>query len=340
MAGKADSLKEQILRDYRQLVAEREKAALRVTTREEIAQGERDRDAVQAASALTVESIVKGLADLQLTFDRAMDGLANTLLSEASRLELMRRAIEVQARHLEELEQIEVAANALDILVQEQGEQARAFEERSAQQRATFAQEVADQRQAWARAQEEHDKAAVEYAESLRKERDQAEADYEYELERKRKIEMDKYEEEKRTQEREIGEAETDKRKQWSERERVLAERAKELEGHRAKIAAFPQEREGATAEARDKAFAIASREAEVDAGLFRKEVEANVRVRELKIQALESTIDRQAAQIESLSAELNAALVRAQDLASKAVASASVDEMALARQAKGPGRA
>jgi hypothetical protein len=327
MAKRTESIRDQILRDFRQLLKAWEEAASRIRTKEELAEKAKDKEVVQTASQLTVKGIVQSLADLQLTFDGEVQTLANTLIGEASKLEQVRQAIEIETNHLQELEQIEVAANALDILAQEQREKAQATEERTTQQRTALDQGIAAKREAWKQEQEEYKTAVAEYEESLHRERSTAEADYAYERERKKKIELDTYEAKVRKQEREIAETEAQKQDDWTEREKIMAERSQELEEYKAQIVAFPQELESAIVKARDAAFKAARQEAAVQADLFKREVEANVAVRELKIRTQESTTARQEEQIEALSAELKEALERAQDLASKAVAGRAIDK-------------
>jgi hypothetical protein len=322
MAQKTD--KDQILQDFQRLLAERQELASQITTREEAAQREKDKEVVSVASHFTAESIVKGLADLQLAFDRTIEEAANTLLAEASKLEQTRRAIEIETRHLNELSNITVAANALDILIQEGKDKAWTFEEWATQQREDLAQEVAAKRQAWQKEQEDHQSAVSEYEESLHKERELDEADFGYKTERQRKIEMDEYKATRRAREREIAETEREKQKQWSEREKAIAERSQERQEYRARVEAFSQELTGATPKARESAMQAASDEAQVKTDLFKKEIEANKRVRELEIQALEATVARQAEQVAALSAQLQEAVQRAQDLAARAISGAA----------------
>ena len=319
MADTGNLTPEQILRAFRQLLAERSKLP-RVVTREQVAERGRDDEAVSLASALTVESIVKGMADLQLAFDGTAEGLADTLVSEAAKLAQVRRAIEFEQSHLEELGHVEIAANALDILVQEKTAEAVAYEEHSTRQRETFNQEVTAQRAAWGRERQEHERAVAEYEASMQKKRSLDEADFAYDLERKRRLEADKFEVEKRKKELAIVEAEADREQQWSERQEAIASHQEEFEAYRAQVEAYPQELEKAVEKARDAAFQAATDEARVKTALFKEGAKANQSVRELNIQVLERTIAAQAEQIETLSAELAQAMAQAQALASKAI--------------------
>ena len=311
------------VQDFQKLLAERQKQP-RIITKEEFAERERARDVVQLASTFTVEDIVKGLADLQLTFDRTIDELANTLISEASKLEQVRRAIEIETDHLQELTQIEIAARALDILVQQQQDKARAFETQSAQQLAALEQEIADQREAWQREAHEHELAVAAYEESLDKARSQDEADYAYALERERRAAADKLSTERRRKEQSMAQAEQEKQAQWTQREQVLESHRKELETYQSLVETYSGKLEEAMAQAREEAFQQATQEAQIQTDLLEKEIAANRQVRELKIQTLQETIAGQREQIQVISAELSERQRQAQDLASQAVGGTS----------------
>jgi hypothetical protein len=311
---------DQITRAFQQLLAARKKLAARITTKEETAQTAKEQQVVSAASALTVERIVKDLADLQLAYDRDTEALANTLLAETSKLTQVQQAIEVETRHLQELADIELAANALDILAQTQQAEENAFEERSAQQRDSLTQQIATQRDAWQKEQAAHEQQVAEYEAALLQERSQAEANFQYDLERKRTIELDKFETKKRTQEREMTEMERVKSQDWTERERAMAERQEQLEDYRAQAEGLSQKLAGAIETAREQAMQAAAQDAQVKSDLYRKEIQANQQVRELKIQSLNETIARQAEQLDALSAELKDALKQMQALASQAI--------------------
>jgi hypothetical protein len=318
MPQEANAAPKQI-QDFQRLLAERQKQS-RIVTKEESAGRESDIEIVKSASTFTVADIVKGLADLQLSFDRTIDGLANTLIAEASKLGQMRRAIEIETDHLQELAQIEVAARALDVLEQEQQHEVGAFEEQSSQQLAALEQEIADQREAWQREAREHELAVAAHEEDLSKTRSQAEADYAYDLERKRRIEADKLSAERRKQELDIAQADREKQAQWALREQVLEGHRKELETYRSLVDTYPAKLEQAMDQAREEAFQQASLEAQIQTDLLEKESAANRQVRELKIQTLQETIARQREQIQAISAELSERQRRAQDLASQAI--------------------
>ena len=326
---------EQSLRGFRQLLADRQKQST-IVTKEEAARRARDQETVKLASTYTVSGIVKGLADLQLTFDAAIDELADTLTSEASKLEQIRQAIEVETGHLQELSHIEAAAAALDVLTQEQAETASALEAQSAEQLAALEHEMAAHRQAWQQEAKEHELESAAYEETLHSERTQAEADFAYKLERKRQVELDEFEAEKRTKEREIATMEREKQKEWAARAQAMETCREELDAYKVQVETFTQKLDEATQRARDEALQAVAQEAQLKTDLLEKEIEANARVRELQIEALEETVARQVEQIQAISAELGERLKQAQDLASQAISSSSGVSANPATQAQG----
>ena len=114
--------KQHILEAFQQLFEARKPFPSRMAIREEVAEKARDKRVVETVSTYTVESVVKGLAELQLHFGTDIDGLAARLSTEIRKLEDVRRAIEVETRHFEELRHIKIAAEALNILTQEHQE--------------------------------------------------------------------------------------------------------------------------------------------------------------------------------------------------------------------------
>jgi hypothetical protein len=314
------SNKDQILKAFQQLLLERKSVTSKIATKQEAAERKEDKEVVETASSYTVENIVKGLADLQLNFGSAIDSLVEQLAVEAPKLQELRRAIRVETQHLEELRNTRIAADALDILIQEHQEKTKVFEENSQQERQTLDREIAEKKQVWQKELEEFEIALKEDQKVVKKERKQKETDYQYELERKRKIEADEYTNRKATLEQQIAEEDTKNGEVWAEREKVLAQQQETLAKYRKLVESFPQELEKATQKAREDAISEVYEEAKVQAELFEKEVDANKEVYELQIASLKETIEQQTRQIEHLSTQLQTALQQAQTLAAKAV--------------------
>ena len=315
--------KAQILQQFKQLLAESKLVEAPISIKQKQLQVEADQKILEATSAYTVESIVKGLADLQLDFNSRVDDISGKLSTEVNKLTELRHAIRVATQRLDELQKIRIAAEALNILIQENEHQSAAFEKESGQKRQDLENEIANARAGWKKELVEFESVNKERQERLKKERKKNEADYKYDVERKRKIEADKHEDQKRLLERRLAEESERRESDWAEREKMLAARQAELEQNQALAAKYAQELNEAVQNAQAEATQDAQEKAAFAAELFEKEVAANREVYELQIKSLEESIEKQAKQIEDLNAQLQAAVKQSQELAFKTVARA-----------------
>lgn len=316
--------KTKILEAFQRLLAEKQKIDSKVATKEEEAEKEKNKKTLELASTYTVDSIVKGLADLQLEFGSIITGLSSKLTAETTKLDELKKAIVIENQHLQELQQVRVVADALHILTQEHQEKLRTIEENATNQRENLDKEITETRKNWQKEQEEFTTTIREQTELLTAERQRQEADYQYELERNRKIKTDEYEEFSRKLERELQQSNQEKEKDWTEREQIFTANQALFEENRKKVEAFPAEMDEATKKAYGEGISEVNQEAKVKSDLFEKEWEASKQSYELKIQALEQKIQRQTEQITELTNQLQNALRQAQDLAMRAFESSS----------------
>lgn len=316
----ANDNKSQILKAFQQLLDNRKNASQLIETKEETAERQKDKEVVDKASNYTVESIVKGLADSQLDFGNTIDSVTEKLTKELTKLTELQHAILVTTHQVEELQNIRVAADALDILQQENQEKLKDFEEESTKTYQLLEIETNEKHLAWEKEQQEYDRLLAEKQATLEKDRKREEEDYKYEIERQRKVEANQYEERKRKLERDLAEKGKEKDKVWQERERVLAENQPKFEEYKAKVATMPDELEKAVKKAREEAIKETYEAEQVKANLLEKEVAASSEVYDLKIKSLEKTIEQQVSQLTQLTEQLQAGMKQAQELAMKAV--------------------
>ncbi|MBD2353486.1 hypothetical protein H6G41_02420 [Tolypothrix sp. FACHB-123] len=311
--------KQQIVQAFQQILAERKKLDLKIATKQEEAEKAKNQEILAAASTYTVDSIVKGLADLQLEFGSIVTSLSEKLAKETAKLDELNRAIEIETQHLQELQQIRIVADALDILNQEHQEKLKFLEQEISSKREALEKEITIRRKEWQKEQAEYEEALQAYNELIAKQRNTEAEEYQYKLETTRKLTTDAYEARKRNLEREIQESTQQKEKNWTEREKVLNVNQSLFAENQKKIAAFPTELEEAIKKAREEAIKETNQKAKVEADLFEKEWESSKQSYELKIQSLEETIKKQTEQIEGITTQLQTALKQAQDLAMRA---------------------
>lgn len=307
--------KEEVMRSFESLLAERKTLMGKITTKEETAKKEENKELVAIASNYTPNSIVTGLAELQLSFGNSVESLAMQLQSELTKFEELKAAIKVEKETLKNVKDTKIAADALHILTQEQTVQDKTFEKNSALQYKKLEEEISEQNYAWEKEQREFDLSVKEYGENLTKEREKELADYEYELERTYKIEADEFADTKKYLERDLNTKDKEKNKDWSNRQKVLDENQEKLQEFKQRVDNFDEEVKTASNKAREGAIKEASRKTKVVAELRAKEVEGSKRVYEMQIQSLEATIEKNKEQIEKLSAELKEALTQVQGL-------------------------
>jgi len=317
--GTVKDSKAKILQSFQQILADKKKIASKVATKEEEAEKAKNKQLLEVAATYTIDSIVKGLADLQLDFGSIINGVTEKLGTESSKLEELKRALEIETQRLQELQQIRIVADALHILTQEHQEKLTALEQNAANQREILEKDTTQKRKAWQKEQQDFDVFIAEQTALITKERQREAADYEYELERNRKVETDEYEEFKRKLERELQESTREKEKKWVEREKYLVDNQTQFEENQKKAAGFEEELKQAYIKAKEEGIQEVTREAKVKADLFEKEWESAKQGYELKVQSLEQTITRQTEQIADLSAQLQATMTQAQELAMKA---------------------
>lgn len=312
--------RDEILKAFGPLLRNFEAQVAVVATKAEAAQEAADREIVGRAAGYTVESIVKGLAELQLTFGAAVDAISGQVESESVKLDELKRAIEVERKRHDALQSTRIAADALEILKQDHARKLQVLEAEAAAAQEALQQQIEETRAGWAKAQADREQAEADRAAALAKSRAQVESDYAYELERQRRLEADAATEKRRLLERELAEQDAAKEKAWGAREQALAAAAETIEALRPEVAGYEAAIEEAQKKARDKGIAAVTRDAKHEADLLSREVAANLEVYELKIKALDETITQQTAEIEGLAKQLQEALSQSTTLAHKAM--------------------
>lgn len=267
----------------------------------------------QEVEGVTVEAVVERISSLGLEVTRALAGLSEKLTQEVSRLAAVREAVELERKDLERLHKIDVAATALDQLVQQY-----------AQEKEQLEAEIASCRTAWEEELRSAERERKEQEESLKKQRQREIEEYEYKKALDRKKAQDKYEEEMRLLEKSNKEKQEALQKSWQQREAELKAKeeeylrlSKESEGFAARL---QKEAEQAAARAVREADAKSAQQLQ----LLTKDAEAEKRLAELQIKTLEGTISRQSAQIEMLQKQLDEAKQQVQEIAVKAIEGAS----------------
>ena len=310
-----------LLKQFEALRAEQKQQETRIATREQLDSRERDRALVRETAAHTTETLFQTLAKLQTTFEETSDRLARNMAAEVKRLADIQRAREVEQARLISLNNVRLAAEALDILRQEHQQALQTLDARYQKQFEQLNQEISQQRRAWTEEQESHDASRAKQLEALRKKRQQEEEEYTYQLARQYGEQEAAHDKRRREWERQLAEERQTREKAWAARETELASRQPELVDYQGRLEHMPQQLLEATQKARDDGFRDTVREEEHKAALLDKERTAKKQTWELRVEALNRTIAEQKAKLANLAEQLQSVSTQAQQLAMTAVA-------------------
>jgi hypothetical protein len=318
MAMVKDS-KAQILTELNRILAEQNRPGSKVATKEEEAQLAKNKEIVTKAATYTVDTIVKGMADLQLEFGSIVNGLSETLKIEVEKLTEVKQSIEIETQHRSDLQQVRIVADALHIITQEHQQSLKTIEQQLAADRENLEKDQTNLRKQWERNDREYTEHQAELATIIAKERQKEQDEVQYKVIRDRQLQTDSYTETKRNQEQDIRSQDREQQKQWKEREKFLKDNQKLLDENLAKVTAFPAELEEAVKKAREEAIKETSSNEKVKADLVEKEWEGSKQGYDMKIQSLERVIERQNEQIIAITEQLQTVMNQAQSLAMKA---------------------
>jgi len=273
----------------------------------------REAEVRQAAGLITIESVVQKTSELGLEIGKGLAGISEQLTEQVKLLAKVREAVVLERKELEQLHKIDVAATALDQIMQDYAREKQRLEA-----------EIAVQRQTWEEESSRMERERKEQDEALKKQRQREIEDYEYKKLLERKKAQDRYEEELRLAEKKNQERQEALEKGWREREAALKEHEEELVRLRNDEESFP-------ARLRSEADAVALRAREETRARFeqellvlKKDAESEKRLAELRSRTLEETVAHQAAQIATLEKYLAEAKQQVQDIAVKAIEGAS----------------
>jgi colicin import membrane protein len=273
----------------------------------------RETEVRRAVDGISVDAVVGKISGLGLEVSKALAGLSDQLVQEVNRLETVREAVALEQREIERLHKIDVAANALDQLVQDYGRQKEQLE-----------REIAAQRAAWEEEKRLTERERKEQEEGLKKQRQRETEEYDYRKALERKKAQDKYDEEIKLLEKNNRERQETLERGWREREAALKASEEELQRLRREAEEFPlrlrQESERAAAEA----ARAAQQRFDQQILLLTKDGEAEKRIAELRIKALEESLARQSAQSAALEKQLEEAKRQVQEIAVRAIEGAS----------------
>jgi hypothetical protein len=266
----------------------------------------REAEIRQSVDGVTVEGVVQKISGLGLEVSKALADISERLTREVQLLASVRESVALEQKELERLHKIDVAATALDQMVQDYARQKQQLEAETAAQRAAWEEESAGV-----------ERERKEQEEGLKKQRQREIEEYEYKKALERKKAQDKYEEDVRLAEKKNKERQETLEKGWQQREDELARLRKEAEEFPARL---QKEAKAAAEQSRRETEAKFEQQLLV----LKKDAETEKRLAELQVKTLEEAVARQQAQIAAIEKQLGEAKQQVQDIAVKAIEGAS----------------
>jgi colicin import membrane protein len=267
----------------------------------------------QAVDALSVEGVAQSVSALSIQVSKALAAVSGDLIAEVQRLATVREAVALEHAELERLHKIDIAATALDQLVQDYDSKSQTLEAETSARRAAWDSEL-----------KARERAEKEYDENLKKQRQRETEEYEYKKTIDRKKAQEKHDEDMRALENRNREKQATLEKSWNEREGTIKEREEDHHRLQQEVASFPSRLQAETERARSEATHQTEQRFEQQVLLMTKEREADRRLSDLQIKTLEETVARQTAQMAALQKQLDEAKQQVQDIAVKAIEGAS----------------
>ena len=267
----------------------------------------------QSVEGTSVEGVVRGISNLGLEVSKALAGLSASLVEEVERLSALREAVNLERAELGRLHKIDIAATALDQMVQDH-----------AREKERLDGEIAEQRAAWESETESVDHDRKEQEDALKKSRAREIEEYEYKKNLERKKAQDKYEEDQRLLDKKNKGRQETLEKSWQQRETVLKEQEQELARLRKEAQESPETLKTESEKAAVLAAKTAEQKFEQEILLLKKEAETEKRLAVMQVKTLDATIASQTAQIAALQKQVEEAKQQVQDIAVKAIEGAS----------------
>ncbi len=303
------------------------------------------KEAVRIADSLSSEGVVQEISGLKIEIGKVLTQIGDKLEDEVNKFKAIQSAIELREKELQELYEIEKSALTLAALIETQNQKRQQFEAEMAARKEELSQDIQTQRLEWGKEKEEYEGQIKERDLTEKKRREREKEEYDYSFKRQQMLAKDKFEDEKAKLEKEIQLKKAQMENELKEREKVIAQKEEELNELRKKVSLFPKELETAVGKAVKETSERLSLEAKNKEELLKKEFTGERNVLTTRIESLEKTAKEQSAQVAGLTQFLEKANQKVQEIAVKALESASAQkslsnlQQLLSEQMKKPGQ-
>lgn len=312
-ATRTKRTKTEVQEEFQDLVQEAAQAATFSNPKVEELLRQKDVAIREAVKEVNADSVVHKLAELNLEITKSLNTISEKIIAEVNSLSQLRQAVIIETEELSRLHKIDVAQTAVDELIEEFSTKKHDLET-----------EIALLAMDLAKKQENRGLENKEYEESLKKTRQREVEEYEYKKTLERKKAHDKYEDEVRQKLKENLEKQELLEKNWQQRDVALKAQEEEIIALRKQVNEFPSrlklEKDQAVAEAIKETNFQRSQELL----LLKHSSDTEQKLAELKVKSFEDAINRYVMQVQTLEQQTVEAKKQVQEIAVKAIESAS----------------
>ena len=285
------------------------------------------KEVIQVAEALSSEGVVKEISTLKIEMGKMLTQISDKLEDEVGKFKATQNAIALKEKELQELYEIEKSAMTLAALIEAQNQKKQQFETEMAGRKEELDEEIQNLRFEWAKEKGEYEAQIKERDVTEKKKRDREKEEYEYAFKRQQQIAKDKVDDEKAKLEKEILLTKERMDGELSGREKIIAAKEEELNELRKRVALFPKEMEASVGKAVKDISERLNLESKNREELLKREFTGEKNVLTTRIESLEKTVKEQSAQIAALTQFLEKANQKVQEIAVKALESASAQK-------------
>lgn len=318
------STKQEMLEAYNNVVKqlrEKEEAELKPEKRIE---ERKTAEVLKTAESVATDGVAAHIGSLKTEIGRMLSQVSDKLESEALRLAKVQQAAEIREKELQELYGIEREVQTLAALIEAQTRKREDFESRMALAQEALEKEIELTRIKWDQEKKSREAETREWEVTEKKKREREKEEYDYAFKREQRLAKDAFQDEKDRLTKAIETRKEEMETALGAREKVVAERERAVAELEAKVDSFPDEMDGAVKKAVQDATGRLTADAKNREELLKKEFDGERKVLTTRIDALEKSVKEQHEQIVRLTQQLEKSYEKVEDIAVKAVQSAS----------------
>lgn len=268
----------------------------------------------------SLEGIIHNLKGIHNSINHAIHKNADLQMVEAETLIDVQNKITKESEQLSALFDIELGEGQLDKLIEDYEETKNSFNEQLKEKKAAFEQELAEKQALFQTEKEEHQLQMKELKEQDTKIRQREKTEHQYNLLQDRTAEEEIYARKKKELHQDLDDIVEQKEAEWKEKETQISAEEKTLADYKKDYEALPEKLSAALKRAEAEGVNIIKRQSKIKMDLLQKEVDAEQKATEMRINALKKAIENQDKTVEKLTAQLENVLQQAQNLAVKAI--------------------